>query len=47
MLLGIIELHSKGSHLDCQGDLLSRLIMGMSRVTLWAIEVIDLLTKSA
>ena len=33
-------------HLEGQGDLVSRLIMGTSRFTIWVIEVINLLTKS-
>ena len=31
---------------DCQGDLISRLILGIFRVTIWVIGVINLLTKS-
>ena len=30
---------------DRQGDLVSRLIMGITTVTIWAIAVINLLTK--
>ena len=33
-------------YLEGQGDLLSRLIMGITRVTIWVIGVIKLLTKS-
>ena len=35
-----------GIHLEGQGDLVSRLIMGIIRVTIWVIGVIKLLTKS-
>ena len=34
------------SYLEGQGDLVSRLIMGISGVTIWVIGVINLLTKS-
>ena len=33
-------------YLEGQGDLVSRLIMGIIRVTIWVIGVINLLTKS-
>ena len=33
-------------YLEGQGDLISRLIMGIIRVTIWVIGVINLLTKS-
>ena len=33
-------------YLEGQGDLISRLIMGKIRVTIWVIGVINLLTKS-
>ena len=33
-------------YLEGQGDLVSRLIMGITRVTIWVIGVISLLTKS-
>ena len=33
-------------YLEGQGDLVSRLIMGIFRVTIWDIGVINLLTKS-
>ena len=33
-------------YLEGQGDLVSRLIMGINRVTIWVIGVIDRLTKS-
>ena len=33
-------------YLGGQGDLVSRLIMGISGVTIWVIGVINLLTKS-
>ena len=32
--------------MEGQGDLVSGLIMGVSRVTIWVLEVINLLTKS-
>ena len=32
-------------YLEGQGDLVSRLIMGITRVTIWVIGVINLLTK--
>ena len=35
-----------GIYLEGQGDLISRLIMGIIRVTIWVIGVINLLTKS-
>ena len=35
-----------GSYLEGQGDLVSRLIIGIFRVTIWVIGVINLLTKS-
>ena len=34
------------SYLEGQGDLVSRLIRGMTRVTIWVIVVVNLLTKS-
>ena len=34
------------AYLEGQGDLVSRLRMGINRVTIWVIEVINLLTKS-
>ena len=34
------------TYLEGQGDLVSRLFMGISRVTIWVIGVINLLTKS-
>ena len=34
------------SYLEGQGDLVSRLIMGITRVTIWVIWVTNLLTKS-
>ena len=34
------------NYLEGQGDLISRLIMGIIRVTIWVIGVINLLTKS-
>ena len=34
------------NYLEGQGDLVSSLIMGISRVTIWVIGVITLLTKS-
>ena len=34
------------AHLEGQGDLVSRLIMGIIGVTIWVIGVIILLTKS-
>ena len=33
-------------YLECHGDLLTGLIMGIIRVTIWIIGVINLLTKS-
>ena len=33
-------------YLEGQGDLVNRLIVGIIRVTIWAIGVINLLTKS-
>ena len=36
-----------GAYLEGQGDLISRLIMGIIRVTIWYIGVINLLAKSA
>ena len=33
-------------YLEVQGDLVSRLILGISRVTIWVMGVIKLLTKS-
>ena len=33
-------------YLEGQGDLVSRLIMGITRVTIWVVGVINLLTKS-
>ena len=33
-------------YLEGQGDLVSRLIMQMARVTIWVIGVVNLLTKS-
>ena len=33
-------------YLEGQGDLVSRLIMGITRVTLWVMGLINLLTKS-
>ena len=35
-----------GSYLEGQGDLVSRLTIGITRVTIWFIGVINLLTKS-
>ena len=35
-----------GVYLEGQGDLVNGLIMGISRVTIWVIGVISLLTKS-
>ena len=35
-----------GLYLEGQGDLVSRLIMGISKVIIWAMGVINLLTKS-
>ena len=35
----------KDAYLEGQGDLVSRLIMGIIRVTIWVIGVINLLTK--
>ena len=35
-----------GYYLEGQGDLVSRLIMGLHRVTIWVIGVINLLIKS-
>ena len=35
-----------GQYLESQGDLVSRLIMGINRVTKWVMGVIKLLTKS-
>ena len=37
---------ASGRYLEGQGDLVSRLIMGIIRVTIWVIGVINLLTKS-
>ena len=37
---------SKRGYLEGQGDLVSGLIMGITRVTIWVIGVINLLTKS-
>ena len=34
------------SHLEGNGDLVSRLIMGINRVTMWVVGHIHLLTKS-
>ena len=34
------------TYLEVQRDLVSRLIMGIIRVTIWVISVINLLTKS-
>ena len=34
------------AYLEGQGDLVSRLIMGITRVTLWVMGLINLLTKS-
>ena len=36
----------RGVYPEGQGDLVSRLIVGIVRVTIWVAEVIDLLTKS-
>ena len=36
----------KYNYLEGQGDLVSRLIMGIIRVTIWVIGIINLLTKS-
>ena len=33
-------------HLDGEGDLVSRLILGITRVTIWVLGVINLLTES-
>ena len=40
------QLSSSTPYLEGQGDLVSRLIMGITRVTMWVIGVINLLTKS-
>ena len=37
---------SMGLYLEGQGDLVTRLIRGRTRVTIWVIGVINLLTKS-
>ena len=34
------------THLEGQGDLVSRLVLGIIRVTIWVIKVMNLLTKS-
>ena len=39
-----MEVHA--AYLEGQGDLVSRLIMGICRVAIWVIGVINLLTKS-
>ena len=36
----------KPTYLEGQGDFVSRLIMGIIRVTIWVVGVINLLTKS-
>ena len=41
-----LRAYSQFSYLEGQGDLVSRLIMGIIRVTIWAIGAINLLTKS-
>ena len=43
LLWGLLNFRA---YLEGQGDLVSRLIMGIIRVTIWVIGVINLLTKS-
>ena len=46
-LLGITVVSGNAKpYLEGQGDLVNGLIMGITRVTIWAIGVINLLTKS-
>ena len=40
------EFRDQQYYLEGQGDLVSRLIMGRSRVTIWVLGVMNLLTKS-
>ena len=41
------HLHDKhDSYLEGHGDLVNRLILGITRATMWVIRVINLLTKS-
>ena len=42
----LLHVSDIGEFLEGQGDLVSRLIMGIIRVTIWVIGVINLLTKS-
>ena len=42
----MLQFQGQEDYLEGQGDLVSRLIMGINRVTIWVIEVINLLTKS-
>ena len=43
---GAMRMYPQGSYLEGQGDLVSRLIVGISGVTMWFIGVIGILTKS-
>ena len=45
-LAGLEWVQGLGFRVEGQGDLVSRLRMGIIRVTTWVIGVIDLLTKS-
>ena len=45
-LLNTPRLCTTDLYLEGQGDLVSRLIMGINRVTIWVTGVINLLTKS-
>ena len=44
MIRSVLGLHA--GYLEGQGDLVTRLIMGIIGVTIWVIGVINLLTKS-
>ena len=47
MILKVLQLSGLCLHyLEGQGDLVSRLILGITRVTIWVTGVINLLTKS-
>ena len=44
--IGNLDLLGPKPYLEGQGDLVSRLIMGLIRVSIWVIGIINLLTKS-
>ena len=46
VLLLRVRASGGGIYLEGQGDSISRLVMGIARVTIWVIGVINLLTKS-